>query len=139
MSTRSLTHVYENGITTPLLTFYRQSDGYPEGHGIELAEYLDGFKIVNGLSGNPDNKTANGMGCLAASLVANFKDGPGQIYIYTAGQEPWDCDAEYTYHIRQVNASVSLEIMEVSRIRESEKRIFFGTPADVIKRIKVQV
>lgn len=102
MSTRSLTHVYEDGKI--LLTFYRQSDGYPEGHGRELAKFLDGFRIVNGLCGD-EGKVANGMPCLAAFLVAHFKDGPGGIYIYPAGAS--DCSEEYVYRVR-VSRPVSM-------------------------------
>ena len=39
MGTRSLTFVYdENG--AKILNMYRQMDGYPSGHGKELAEFL---------------------------------------------------------------------------------------------------
>jgi hypothetical protein len=61
---------------------YRQYDGYPEGHGVDLAEFLDDFNVVNGLGANTyPKKTANGCGCLAAQLVQHFKDGPGGIYL----------------------------------------------------------
>lgn len=53
---------------------YRQYDGYPSGHGQELADYLKTFRITNGISGDPIN-TANGMACLAAQIVAHFKGG----------------------------------------------------------------
>jgi hypothetical protein len=50
-------------------------DGYPDGHGQELADFLDGFKIVNGISTEDRDfpKVANGMGCLAAQVIAHFK------------------------------------------------------------------
>ena len=64
MGTRSLTFVYEKygDKQMPIINMYRQFDGYPSGHGAELAEFLDGFRIVNGYSGDPV-KTANGMSC----------------------------------------------------------------------------
>ena len=37
MGTRSLTFVYDEN-NTPVLNMYRQFDGYPSGHGAELAE-----------------------------------------------------------------------------------------------------
>jgi len=37
MGTRSLTYVYDN--KEPLVCMYRQFDGYPSGHGKELAEF----------------------------------------------------------------------------------------------------
>jgi hypothetical protein len=38
MGTRSLTFVYEEN--KPVVNMYRQYDGYIEGHGRELAEFL---------------------------------------------------------------------------------------------------
>ena len=78
MGTRSTTTVYQG--EEPLLTMYRQYDGYWDGHGKELKELLAGMTIVNGLSGSTEN-LANGMGCLAAQLVAHFKKGAGSFYI----------------------------------------------------------
>ena len=50
MGTRSLTFVYEKygNKQLPIINMYRQMDGYPSGHGAELAEFLNGFNIVNG-------------------------------------------------------------------------------------------
>ena len=52
MGTRSLTFVYEKygQIQKPVVNMYRQFDGYPKGHGAELAEFLNGGRLVNGLS-----------------------------------------------------------------------------------------
>lgn len=96
MGTRSLTFVYEGD--TPLINMYRQFDGYPSGHGAELAEFLNSFDaIVNGIPVGDKRKMANGMGCLAAQLIANFKDGAGGFYIYPVSAQ--DCGQEYEYHI----------------------------------------
>ena len=50
MGTRSLTFVYEDtgDGQEPVMCMYRQYDGYPSGHGAELAEFLMPFKLVNG-------------------------------------------------------------------------------------------
>ena len=48
MGTRSLTFVYEEN--KPIINMYRQFDGYPEGHGAELAEFLLSGEMVNGFS-----------------------------------------------------------------------------------------
>ena len=42
MGTRSLTFVYEKygQVQKPVVNMYRQFDGYPTGHGAELAEFL---------------------------------------------------------------------------------------------------
>ena len=80
MGTRSLTYVYEDN--TPIICMYRQYDGYMSGHGQELAEFLAPFTVVNGLGMGDNAGIANGMGCLAAQLVAHFKVGAGQFYLY---------------------------------------------------------
>jgi hypothetical protein len=95
MGTRSLTFVYDG--ETPIINMYRQYDGYPTGHGAEIAEFLAPFNMVNGLQLNETRKVANGMGCLAAQLVANFKDGAGQFYLYPTSAV--DCGQDYEYHI----------------------------------------
>jgi hypothetical protein len=95
MGTRSLTFVYDG--ETPIINMYRQYDGYPTGHGAEIAEFLAPFEMVNGIDINETRKVANGMGCLAAQLVANFKDGAGQFYLYPTSAV--DCGQDYEYHI----------------------------------------
>jgi len=81
MGTRALTFVYDGD--KPIVNLYRQYDGYPTGHGAELAQFLDGFKIVNGI-GAEKTRIANGMGCLAAQMVAHFKDSVGGFYMTEA-------------------------------------------------------
>lgn len=94
MGTRSLTTFKSRG--TEIVVMYRQFDGYPEGHGLELAEFLAGSVMVNGL--RDDNaKVHNGMGCLAASVVAHFKTEPGGFYLYPAGTR--DRGEDYLYEV----------------------------------------
>ena len=83
MGTRSLTYVYSGD--SAVVCMYRQYDGYPSGHGSELAEFLNSFDaITNGIEMGERRKTANGMGCLAAQMVANFKGDVGEFYLYPA-------------------------------------------------------
>ena len=96
MGTRSLTFVYDG--KEPMLNMYRQFDGYPSGHGSELAEFLNSFDaIVNGIPVGDKCKMANGMGCLAAQMIANFKTDVGGFYIYPVTAE--DCGQDYEYHV----------------------------------------
>jgi hypothetical protein len=78
---------------------YRQYDGYPQGHGAELVEFLNQYTLTNGIgAGMPSSKTANGMGCLAAQLVSNFKGTEaGQFYLYPTDAK--ECGQDYEYHI----------------------------------------
>lgn len=73
MGTRCLTVVKDGGKDAQdIICLYRQFDGYPDGHGAKLHELFGDFVIVNGLGGQSPN-VANGMGCLAAQLVAKLK------------------------------------------------------------------
>jgi hypothetical protein len=96
MGTRCLTFVYDGD--TAVINMYRQFDGYPEGHGQELSEFLLQFDaIVNGMAFNESRKVANGMGCLAAQMIAHFKQTPGSFYIHPVTD--YDCGQEYEYHV----------------------------------------
>jgi len=97
MGTRSLTYVYVED--TPVICMYRQFDGYPSGHGVELAEFLTQIEMGNGISGEPELFSfANGMGCLAAQMIVNFKKSPGGFYIYPVELDQ-ACWQEYEYHV----------------------------------------
>ena len=94
MGTRSLTFVYDGDV--PVINIYRQFDGYPSGHGHELAQFLDSKTLVNGY-GEQNSFEANGMGCLAAQLIVQLKHGVGGIYIYPVSST--DCFQDYEYHV----------------------------------------
>jgi hypothetical protein len=78
---------------------YRQSDGYPSGHGVDLAAFLTPITLINGIGLETAN-VANGMGCLAAQMIVHFKHGVGGIYMQVpdvvANAEGWQ---EYEYHV----------------------------------------
>ena len=94
MGTRSLTFVYDGDV--PVINIYRQFDGYPSGHGHELAQFLNSKTLVNGY-GEQNSAEANGMGCLAAQLIVQLKHGVGGIYIYPVSST--DCFQDYEYHV----------------------------------------
>ena len=104
MGTRSLTYVYdEQG--EKIINLYRQFDGYPTGHGQELGEFLSSGSMVNGLRLGADEKFFNGMGCMAAQLIAHFKKESGGFYLYPTSAE--DCGQDYEYHIYNDNGLLS--------------------------------
>ena len=88
MGTRATIHIAkrEEGVSfseipkKKLVSIYNQYDGYPEGLGVTIASYLDNKTIVNGLGGDRDT-VFNGLGCLAASLIAELKEEAGNVYI----------------------------------------------------------
>ena len=89
MATRAKIHIArrEEGVSFSeipekvMVSIYNHYDGYPEGLGVTLASYLDGKVITNGLGSRDNYDYFNGLGCLAASLIDELKDGPGNIYI----------------------------------------------------------
>ena len=124
MGTRSLTHVLDDvwePEQTPktLVTIYRQMDGYPSGMGADLAGFLRGRRIVNGISFDDPDPTSNGMNELAAQLVTALKtDSPsGGIYLYPP--DSVDCGEEYVYTISRIGTrngtgGINLRIEDVS-------------------------
>lgn len=102
MGTRSITKVFEqNG--KQILSMYGQFDGYPDGLGKELAEFVASKTIVNGIPLHAEKaKLANGMSCLAAQIVAHFKksDEPGNFYLYPCDDEG-DAYVDYIYEVRK--------------------------------------
>ena len=128
MGTRCLTFVYdEDG--SALINMYRQYDGYPSGHGMELAEFLAGKTLVNGIPSGVDESTlANGMGCLAAQMVAHFKQAIGNHYLVDPDtqQDSWQ---EYEYH-------VFADRVEVYACYDPKKMIFSGSYKALLKWAK---
>ena len=134
MGTKSLTRVIEtwNDEKTnklkkqTLVCMYRQFDGYPSGMGSDLAEFLNGGKLVNGISLAETERVFNGMGCLAAQLVAHFKNGAGGYYLYpTNTKDAWQ---DYEYEIIQHEEDpIQLKVLEVGK---GKRTLYFGEPKD---------
>lgn len=134
MGTRSLTHIKKEGLDSPTITtIYRQMDGYPGGHGQEVAKILGERKLVNGYS---DAATqVNGMNCAAALLISQLKgERVGHIYVYAPDtSDVWE-DYVYTLYVEgdQIMCQVAYsggevlaqahvsEAWEVAVSRESE-------------------
>ena len=103
MATRALINFVERedgvtfsahpGVDKIHVQIYHHYNGHPEGLGVTLAEYLQDFKIVNGLPLRTD-KLANGLGCLSAQVVSYLKEEPGNVYLYKPGERGWE-DYEY--------------------------------------------
>jgi hypothetical protein len=121
MGTRSTIHVKEGKKT--LLSMYIQYDGYIEGMGAQLYEFLKNRQVVNGYNPEINKNDFNGAGCLAAQLVAHFKSGIGGHYITDSKDRQ-----EYNYFI---------EIGELNRILLKvtdweNKKIYSGTVANFL-------
>ena len=124
MGTRCLTYVYEGN--SPLVCLYRQFDGYPSGHGAELGDFLKGIQLGNGIAGKPEMGTfANGMGCLAAQLIAHFKKSVGGFYIHLVTDSG---GVDYEYHVYPNKVVV----------RDSDEVVFSGSQNDFVEYCKAE-
>ena len=136
MGTRSLSRVFNTykdeknnkQVKEQLVNMYRQYDGYPSGHGTELADFLKGGKVVNGI-GSRDEKQIlfNGTGCLAAQMIAHFKDGAGGIYIEPITAK--NCGQEYEYEVI-VDFDTKEVTLKCFEFWHKKKLLFEGKPAD---------
>jgi len=125
MGTRCLTYVYE--VNEPIVCLYRQFDGYPSGHGAELADFLNKIEVGNGILGKPEmGEFANGMGCLAAQLIAHFKKSVGGFYIHAITDS---VGVDYEYHV-YANKVV---------VKDSDEEVVFsGSQNDFVEYCKAE-
>ena len=136
MGTRSITRVIDNdwGRETPLVTIYRQYDGYPEGHGKDVVDFITSRQFVNGY--NDRFAEFNGAGCFAAALIAWLKtEGEGKIsaggvYLHAPNLEAKE---EFNYTITIAKGEISVKI-------ESEDELLFeGSPTEFNDYVKESV
>lgn len=104
---------------------YINSDGYPSGVGAKLANFLLSKVLVNGLS-SFEQKYANGMGCLAASYIAEMKHGPGGIYL-TGTERHQYIDFYYTVYGSTMAPQQGVTIV----VEDHTKDIFQGNPPEL--------
>lgn len=137
MGTRSLT-VIRNDRKKEICVLYRQYDGYLEGHGKDLAEFLNGFTVVNGFNDKTPERAANGNECLAGQIIAHFKEGIGHFYLYPAYQR--NCDEEYIYYVDyKQGAEITITACEITYDKfdvQKETTIFKGTPKELLEKTK---
>lgn len=112
MGTRCITNVVDDKGEV-YVSLYRQYDGYPQGgHGEELANWLNGAVIGNGIRGGEDRpKFFNGIGDLAVRLVTFFKEDhsvPGGFYLIPAASA-WNAGVDYIYTVTAVDPIFSVK------------------------------
>lgn len=112
---------------------YTQFDGYPDGVPYDFVDYLNSGKVVNGI-GSDDGLVFNGMGCLMASLIAKFKDGPGGLYMSPIKHRgnSWE---NYLYTIILDWESKELSIIVYGN-GDRKKKIFEGTLPEYLEHFK---
>lgn len=102
MGTRSIVTFNSEWDGKEICTIYRQCDGSPEGRGKELAEFLDGYRIGDGIAYGIDDapgvKYANGMRELAILWIVEEKSRnmSGNVYLERAGLRSSDLQWIYS-------------------------------------------
>ena len=111
-----------------MVSIYQHYDGYPEGLGVTLASYLDDKKITNGLPVDRNTPVFNGLGCMAASIIAELKEEAGNVYIEDPERKHgW---IEYEYYIWGDDH----KDIWISIFNEENGCIFVGKPDKLIKK-----
>lgn len=120
MGTRARINVVEgNKILTSI---YRQYDGYPDGLGFEISEFVKDMQMTNGIAGEPVlGETANGMGCLAAQLIKHLKVRVGGVYIRDT--DPDSHGEEFVYNLSNKHGEIWLDVFGGAMTA-------FGSPGD---------
>ena len=78
-----------------LVSVYQQYDGYIEGVGYDIANYILSKEICNGIRlGRDESNLANGFDCLIAQFIRDFKTDVGGLYITNE-----DNMQEYNYNV----------------------------------------
>lgn len=105
MGTRSTTKIYyettweDKTSKDFLLGLYKQYDGYIEGWGTEIKEFIKSGKFVNGISNDisldEKERVFNGVGDCVLQLVQHFKTEVGGLYAIPEKDE----NEEYNYII----------------------------------------
>jgi hypothetical protein len=128
MGTRHLTVFKESTVDSPdIVVMYGQWDGHLESHGMALKEHFGNHVIVCGISGDETN-IANGMSCLAAQVVAKFKDKVGSFYLHPAGTRDRGEEFVYTLYVAKEHDN-SFDYREPLRMRvQTGHMTFFGMP-----------
>ena len=109
-----------------MVSIYHHFDGYPEYLGVTLANYLLGTKIVNGL-GNDRDTVFNGLGCMAASIIAELKEEAGNVYIEDPEHPSGWIDYEY-YIWGDVGKDIWISIFD------GDECIFVGEPYKLLRK-----
>jgi hypothetical protein len=139
MGTRSITVIKDE--TTKLVTLYKQYDGYPTGWGQELLDFLKEFTIVNGYSSHMEaGSHANGAGCLAAQLIANFKTDIGGLYIEAYNIKRGHYGEAYQYVITINDGQIYMSIDDIyAKKTILKKTLISKVNSDLLESIESEV
>ena len=108
MSTPALLSIFDEQDNL-LVNIYIHCDGHPTSFGKDLVTFLDSIKIGNGIPNESDD-FANGMGDLAAQIIAHFKSNSmvGGVYIIYDG---YYVNTDYQYFLILRNGVLELDVL----------------------------
>lgn len=137
MGTRARVNIIEDG--KPLVSIYRQFDGYPGGLGAEIAEFCANMRIINGIGNETAGTAANGMGCFAAQLIAKLKKEIGNVYIRDTSNESHG--EEFSYDVYEKDGTLHIKVLSGSMtafgcpgtLPSNMKTIFDGTAKEFLE------
>ncbi len=119
---------------------YRHLDGYPGGHGADLAKYLRGITVVNGKRLDSPESEINGAGRLASYLVKRLHDDKHGPDLRTS-RGP--CGQEYEYVVSvEHDLQITVEVFDgpVTAFgaggENCTNRIFIGTAKEFAEFVK---
>ena len=122
---------------THLVSVYQQYDGYIDGVGHEIAEYILSKKMCNGIPIGNTYNLANGFDCLIAQFIRDFKKDVGGLYITTE-----DNIQEYNYDIifdndlyfGDINVDYEINNYITVKVTDWNKQIIFeGTLKELLE------
>lgn len=98
-----------------------------------MFDFLDGITIVNSLGLCQPERVAEGMGCLAAQFVAEFKNGAGGFYMtYPDDSQEYDYTVNYYWELEgyEVKTSEVKTSGLIITVANNGQEIFTGTLMD---------
>ena len=138
MSTRS-TIRFRNDGDSPVCCVYKHFDGYIEGLGHDLAKWLKGMTLINGISNKEQegHDYANGIGCLAAKWIADNKTKTGGIYMCDSDEyEEYNYDVilkRQNMRVLAVYGTKADDCIVVTVRGRKGNLIFSGSPSELLE------
>ena len=119
--------------TDEIVRIYQQYDGYPSGVGLELASWLSNKRIINGIPYGEDvSNCCNGIGCMTAQFIHDFKTDIGGLYITDHDDtEDYNYKVIVTYDIPTSEYSITLEAYRW----DDNTPFFSGIPQEFINMV----
>lgn len=115
----------------PICCIYQMHDGYIEGVGYELADWLCKKTLINGISA--EEGYANGVSCLVGQFIKDHKVGIGNLYVV-----PIDYEKKWIiYNYKVVIQDGEGRVNDLTNISityfDKDKIIFSGSPEELLK------